>query len=594
MAHNSSDIVVIDDSGGDTCAKQNDQPVPSSTAKAKKTFSNKQAWDTLSKFIDSGVETNTPQKKKAGKSKGFRKRKSLVPYHYDGDRNDAAVYSKVREKAKSAMLQEDEVLRRALLTVRKIVPNQAASDMDIKDFIAQSEKSLVPALVRLFSNESLADWIKRFLLYNEALSVVREISYNVFCAKLLLKISDLLVNIKNQANTFSRLNMAAMSSHIVEQEQIMSCSVVEVSETVVKTIAKARELRLLSSSTTSIGGGPRCKKRTKFSHRTSSASSSTDGFTTKSAGKIAVNTLTSDDQFKEHYASVLQAKRFQMVSASFQKHVFSNKIKGLNKTFQNPKAIMAELSSLHASLPVHWASSIFVKCSEQCNLLKALIIGPPDTPYENGCFEFDIFLPQTYPNVNPEVLLVTTGGGRVRFNPNLYKDGKVCLSLLGTWDGPGWIPKESSLLQVLMSIQSLILVKDPYFNEPGYENSRDTQAGKKAAEEYSRTIRSHTLRCAMLEQIKKVHESPFKDIILTHFQLKSTSIKDQMKLWKNKVAVKCARTVMRDLKVELDKLLLVNVGVGDDNIKEGDQKHTENFHKKNVETRGSSSVIDLT
>ena len=104
MAHNSSDIVVIDDSGGDTCAKQNDQPVPSSTAKAKKTFSNKQAWDTLSKFIDSGVETNTPQKKKAGKSKGFRKRKSLVPYHYDGDRNDAAVYSKVRKKAKSAML----------------------------------------------------------------------------------------------------------------------------------------------------------------------------------------------------------------------------------------------------------------------------------------------------------------------------------------------------------------------------------------------------------------------------------------------------------------------------------------------------------
>ena len=51
---------------------------------------------------------------------------------------------------------------------------------------------------------------------------------------------------------------------------------------------------------------------------------------------------------------------------------------------------------------------------------------------------------------------------------------------------------------------------------------------------------------------------------------------------------------MRDLKVELDKLLLVNVGVGDDNIKEGDQKHTENFHKKNVETPGSSSVIDLT
>merc|ERR1719502_817060 len=121
--------------------------------------------------------------------------------------------------------------------------------------------------------------------------------------------------------------------------------------------------------------------------------------------------------------------------------------KAKSGSFQNPKKIMAELSSLHASLPVHWASSIFVKSTEQCNLLKALIIGPPETPYENGCFEFDIFLPNSYPEESPKVLLVTTGGGRVRFNPNLYADGKVCLSLLGTWRGPGWDAKTSTLLQ---------------------------------------------------------------------------------------------------------------------------------------------------
>lgn len=34
------------------------------------------------------------------------------------------------------------------------------------------------------------------------------------------------------------------------------------------------------------------------------------------------------------------------------------------------------------------------------------------------------------------MLLATTGGGKVRFNPNLYNNGKVCLSLLGTWSGP--------------------------------------------------------------------------------------------------------------------------------------------------------------
>jgi ubiquitin-conjugating enzyme E2 O len=47
----------------------------------------------------------------------------------------------------------------------------------------------------------------------------------------------------------------------------------------------------------------------------------------------------------------------------------------------------------------------------------------------------------------------------------------VCLSLLGTWRGEtteNWTSK-STLLQVLVSVQSLILVNDPYFNEPGYE-----------------------------------------------------------------------------------------------------------------------------
>ncbi|CAG7785189.1 unnamed protein product [Allacma fusca] len=57
-------------------------------------------------------------------------------------------------------------------------------------------------------------------------------------------------------------------------------------------------------------------------------------------------------------------------------------------------------------------------------------------------------------------------------NPNLYAhDGKVCVSLLGTWKGSHncerW-SSESSLLQVLVSIQGLILVPEPYFNEPGY------------------------------------------------------------------------------------------------------------------------------
>jgi ubiquitin-protein ligase len=67
--------------------------------------------------------------------------------------------------------------------------------------------------------------------------------------------------------------------------------------------------------------------------------------------------------------------------------------------------------------------------------------------------------------------LTTTGSGKIRFNPNLYACGKVCLSLLGTWRGnatENWDAKVSTLLQVLVSIQSIIMAEEVYFNEPGF------------------------------------------------------------------------------------------------------------------------------
>lgn len=81
--------------------------------------------------------------------------------------------------------------------------------------------------------------------------------------------------------------------------------------------------------------------------------------------------------------------------------------------------------------------------------MKSIIIGASDTPYSSGCFCFDIHFPENYPKGPPSVILTTTGHGKVRFNPNLYAEGKVCLSLLGTWRGStseNWNPQISSLL----------------------------------------------------------------------------------------------------------------------------------------------------
>lgn len=43
--------------------------------------------------------------------------------------------------------------------------------------------------------------------------------------------------------------------------------------------------------------------------------------------------------------------------------------------------------------------------------------------------------PEDYPSSAPQIQFLTTNGGKTRFNPNLYADGKVCLSILGTWRG---------------------------------------------------------------------------------------------------------------------------------------------------------------
>ncbi|KAL8570196.1 ubiquitin-conjugating enzyme E2 Ze [Nucella lapillus] len=134
--------------------------------------------------------------------------------------------------------------------------------------------------------------------------------------------------------------------------------------------------------------------------------------------------------------------------------------------------------------------------------LHALLTGPFDTPYEGGFFYFLIKCPPDYPIRPPRVRLMTTGNGMVRFNPNLYKCGKVCLSILGTWSGPAWSPAQS-LSSVLISIQSLMNEK-PYHNEPGFEQERN--AGDTSR--YNEIIRHETLRVAVCDMLEKKCQCP--------------------------------------------------------------------------------------
>ncbi|KAK3626822.1 hypothetical protein LTR22_023026 [Elasticomyces elasticus] len=128
------------------------------------------------------------------------------------------------------------------------------------------------------------------------------------------------------------------------------------------------------------------------------------------------------------------------------------------------------------------------------DLLRCLIIGPSDTPYENAPFVVDFHLPPTFPNDPPSAFFhswTTDGAGSGRVNPNLYEDGKICLSLLGTWEGnrgEGWKASRSTMLQVVVSLLGLVLVKEPYFNEAGYEALAGLEESRRPSALYNERV----------------------------------------------------------------------------------------------------------
>jgi ubiquitin-conjugating enzyme E2 O len=191
-----------------------------------------------------------------------------------------------------------------------------------------------------------------------------------------------------------------------------------------------------------------------------------------------------------------------------QNHHYITQLSASSSTFM--RRIAKEHKILSTSLP----PGIFVRTWEsRLDLIRILIIGPNETPYEYAPFVIDFHLPSTYPQSPPEAFFHSWTNGNGPVNPNLYEDGKICLSLLGTWHtderNESWSPAKSTLLQVLVSIMGLVLVKEPYYNEAGYDVHRSAPETKLSSALY--TERAYFRARAFITHALSNDVSPFTE-----------------------------------------------------------------------------------
>ncbi|XP_015582419.1 probable ubiquitin-conjugating enzyme E2 26 isoform X2 [Ricinus communis] len=247
-------------------------------------------------------------------------------------------------------------------------------------------------------------------------------------------------------------------------------------------------------------------------------------------------------------------KRFDTVE-DHSDHHYASKGSSVKQPPKNwAKKIQEEWRILENDLP----DGIFVRIYEsRMDLLRAVIIGAEGTPYHDGLFFFDVFFPSGYPNIPPNVYYHSGG---LRLNPNLYNCGKVCLSLLGTWHGnknEKWLPGVSTVLQVLVSIQALILNQKPYFNEPGYAHMNGSAHGEIQSQQYN----ERTFILSLKTMVYTMRRPPkhFEDFVLGHFHKHAHDILVACKAYMDGAQVGC----------------LVKGGVQD--VDEGDKSCSKSF-----------------
>ena len=113
------------------------------------------------------------------------------------------------------------------------------------------------------------------------------------------------------------------------------------------------------------------------------------------------------------------------------------------------------------------------------NTLIGVLEGPPDTPYQNGYFLFQIIFPDDFPLAKPRFTFISK-----IFHPNISENGFVSCDILRD----NWNPALSSFTVIIPSIQSLL--DDP--NPDDFLNEEAARLYKEDKKIYDETVRQYT------------------------------------------------------------------------------------------------------
>jgi ubiquitin-protein ligase len=215
--------------------------------------------------------------------------------------------------------------------------------------------------------------------------------------------------------------------------------------------------------------------------------------------------------------------------------------KNLKRIIRDKKMILTD--------PLIDNNIIVIHDETDVNISRACIIGPSDTPYAHGFYFFELRFPDNYP-YEPFKVSFLTNDGKTRMHPNYYTCGKVCVSIIGTWNGPGWTSCQT-LSSVLLTLQSLF-IKNPLHQEPGFENDFSDKNNR-----YNKIIEHQNINIGIIQMFNKTPKGfeSFLPIMKEYISINKNEILDNISKLESSKILLSPHIWNFSIKTEPDKVL---------------------------------------